>query len=63
MTEDFQNKANQHRPLEKGEAFDLYVHRISHNLAALLQQLVLLRGIVDGKQEPPTTESRTSTEQ
>jgi hypothetical protein len=62
MSENLQNKSDHHRTLEKGEAFDLYVRRIGHNLASLLEQLVLLQGIVRRKQEPPAAKSGTSTD-
>jgi hypothetical protein len=49
--------------LEQGEAFDLYVRGIARNLASLLEQFILLRGIVEGKRAPPNAESETSTTQ
>jgi hypothetical protein len=40
--------------LEEIGAFDLYVRGISRNLASLLEQLVLLREMVEGKRDPPS---------
>jgi hypothetical protein len=52
MNEFPQKKVDQHRQLKNSEAFDLYVRRIDHNLAKLLEQLISLRAIVNGEPEP-----------
>lgn len=39
---------------ETGEAFQLYVCRINHNLTMLLEQLVLLQAIMNAEPESPT---------
>lgn len=49
--------------LQQGEAFELYLRRIGRNLTSLLEQFVLLRGIVEGKRAPPSAKSETSTSQ
>jgi hypothetical protein len=46
-------KTEQHNQLVAGEAFQLYVRRIDHNLTTLLEQLMPLRAIVNGEQESP----------
>ena len=49
--------------LEQGEAFDLYVRGIARNLTSLLEQFILLRGIIEGKRAPPSAKSEKSTTQ
>jgi len=47
-------KTERHNQLETGEAFQLYVRRIDHNLTTLLEQLMLLQAIVNAERESPT---------
>ncbi len=55
--------AEQDSRLNQGEAFDLYVRGISRNLASLLEQLVLLRGLVAVTDASPDPHPQGSTDQ